>query len=113
MAEDFWSDNRRAQTQMQQLTALRDEVLLWEGIDNQLRDLHGLDELLEEEPDEEMQSELEQSFHALEKEVEQEQFSLMLNGPHDESNAIVSIHAGSGGVDAQDWAEVLLRMYLR
>lgn len=113
MAEDFWSDNRRAQTQMQQLNALRDEVSLWEGMDNQLRDLHGLAEMLEEEPDEEMQSELEQSFHALEKEVEQQQFSLMLSGPHDESNAIVSIHAGSGGVDAQDWAEMLLRMYLR
>jgi peptide chain release factor 2 len=113
MAEDFWSDNRRAQTLMQQLNALRDEVSLWEGIDNQLRDLHGLAELLEEEPDEEMQAELEQSFRELEKEVEQQQFSLMLNGEHDERNAIMSIHAGSGGVDAQDWAEMLLRMYLR
>jgi peptide chain release factor 2 len=113
MAEDFWSDNRRAQALMQQLNALRDEVSLWEGIDNQLRDLHGLAELLEEEPDEEMQAELEQSFRELEKEVEQQQFSLMLNGEHDERNAIMSIHAGSGGVDAQDWAEMLLRMYLR
>jgi peptide chain release factor 2 len=68
---------------------------------------------LEEEPDAEMQAEIEQSLAAIEQEVERLQFSLMLNGEHDERNAILSIHAGSGGVDAQDWAQMLLRMYLR
>jgi peptide chain release factor 2 len=98
---------------MQQLTALREEVSTWEGFESQLRDLHGLAQLLEEEPDEEMQAEIVQSFHTLEQEVEQQQFSLMLSGEHDENDAIISIHAGSGGIDAQDWAEMLLRMYLR
>lgn len=98
---------------MQQLNALREEVTTWEGIATQLNDLLGLSQLLEEEPDEEMQAEVAQSFTSLEQEVEQLQFSLMLNGEHDERNAIISIHAGSGGVDAQDWAEMLLRMYLR
>jgi peptide chain release factor 2 len=113
MAEDFWSDNRKAQAQMQQLTALREEISTWESIAAQLNDLHGLAELLEEEPDEGMQAEIEQSLAALEQEVEKLQFALMLNGEHDQRNAIMSIHAGSGGVDAQDWAEMLLRMYLR
>jgi peptide chain release factor 2 len=113
MAEDFWTDNRTAQTQMQQLTALREEVSTWESIAAQLDDLHGLAQLLEEEPDEEMQAEVAQSVATLEQEVEKLQFSLMLSGEHDERNAILSIHAGSGGVDAQDWAEMLLRMYLR
>jgi len=98
---------------MQQLTALREEVSTWENIAAQLNDLHGLAGLLEEEPDAEMQAEIEQSLAAIEQEVEKLQFSLMLNGEHDEHNAILSIHAGSGGVDAQDWAEILLRMYLR
>ena len=113
MAEDFWSDNRKAQAQMQQLNALREEVTTWEEIETQLKDLLGLAELLEEEPDEEMQAEVAQSVAEIEKKVEQLQFSLMLSGEHDERDAILSIHAGSGGVDAQDWAEMLLRMYLR
>jgi peptide chain release factor 2 len=98
---------------MQQLNALREEVSTWESIATQLNDLHGLAELLEEEPDEEMQDEVAQSLLSLDEQVKKLQFALMLNGEHDEKNAILSIHAGSGGVDAQDWAEILLRMYLR
>jgi len=113
VAEDFWSDNRKAQAQMQQLNALREEVTTWEGIATQLDDLLGLAQLLEEEPDEEIQAEVAQSLPPIGSQVEKLQFALMLNGEHDESNAILSIHAGSGGVDAQDWAEMLLRMYLR
>src|SRR5712692_4817995 len=113
MTEDFWSDNRKAQAHMQQLTALRDEVTTWESIDEQLRGLHGIAGLLEEEPDEGMQAEIAQSLAELEQKVEKLEFALMLNGEHDERDAIVSVHAGSGGVDAQDWAEMLFRMYLR
>src|SRR5579864_2341510 len=113
LAEDFWSDNRKAQTHMQQMTALRDEVTTWESIDAQLTDLLGLAGLLEEEPDEGLQAEIVASLSTIEQQVEQLLFSLMLNGEHDERNAILSIHAGSGGVDAQDWAEMLFRMYLR
>jgi len=113
MAEDFWSDNRKAQAHMQQLNALREEVSTWEDIAAQLNDLHGLAELLEEEPEESMQAEIVESVVGLETKVEQLEFALMLSGEHDQRNAIMSIHAGSGGVDAQDWAEMLLRMYLR
>ncbi len=113
MAPDFWADNRKAQAQMQQLTALREEVSTWEGIASQLKDLHGLAQLLEEEPDEEMQAEVAESLPPIEDQIEKLQFALMLSGEHDEKNAILSVHAGSGGVDAQDWAEMLLRMYLR
>jgi len=113
LAEDFWSDNRKAQAHMQQMTALRDEVTTWESINEQLNDLHGLAGLLEEEPDQELHAELVASLSEIEQKVEQLLFTLMLNGEHDERNAIVSIHAGSGGVDAQDWAEMLFRMYLR
>ncbi len=113
MAGDFWSDNRKAQAQMQQLNALRDEVTTWESIDEQLNDLHGLAGLLEEEPDEGLQAEVARSLAEIEQQTEKLNLALMLNGEHDEKNAIMSIHAGSGGVDAQDWAEMLLRMYLR
>lgn len=98
---------------MQQLNALREEVTTWENIAAQLNDLLGLAQLLEEEPDEEMQTEVAQSLTNVEQEVEKLQFALMLSGEHDARDAILSIHAGSGGVDAQDWASMLLRMYLR
>ncbi len=98
---------------MQQLNALREEVTTWENIAAQLDDLLGLAQLLEEEPDEEMQAEVAQSLTKVEQEVERLQFALMLSGEHDARDAILSIHAGSGGVDAQDWASMLLRMYLR
>jgi peptide chain release factor 2 len=115
IAADFWSDTRKAQAQMQQLNALREEVSTWEDLDTQVTDLLGLAQLLEEEPEpeEEMQAEIAQSINDIEQQVEKLQLSLMLSGEHDERNAILSIHAGSGGVDAQDWAEMLLRMYLR
>jgi peptide chain release factor 2 len=113
LQEDFWSDNRKAQAHMQQVNALREEVTTWEAIATQLDDLHGLAELVEEEPDEEVQAEIRRSFETVEKEVEKLEFSLMLSGEHDENSAILTVHAGSGGVDAQDWAEMLLRMYLR
>lgn len=113
MVEDFWSDNRKAQAHMQLLNALRDEVVTWENLATQLDDLHGLAELLVEQPDAEMQAEVTQALASVEQQVEKLQFALMLSREHDEKNAIISIHAGSGGVDAADWAEMLLRMYLR
>ncbi|EFH85632.1 peptide chain release factor 2 [Ktedonobacter racemifer DSM 44963] len=113
MQPDFWSDNRKAQAHMQQLNALREEVTTWEQLATQLKDLQELALMLEEEPDDDMQAEVAQSIHPIEEQIEKLEFALMLSGEHDEKNAILSIHAGSGGVDAQDWAEMLLRMYLR
>src|SRR6266851_632452 len=103
MAADFWADNRKAQAHMQQMNALREEVNTWESVAERLNDLQGLAGLLEEEPDEAMREEIAQEVAAIEQEVDKLQFALMLNGEHDERNAIMSIHAGSGGVDAQDW----------
>lgn len=113
MAPDFWSDNRQAQAHMQQLNALREEVTTWEQIATQLKDLHELALMLDEEPDSDMQVEVAQAIPPIEEQIEKLEFALMLSGQHDAKNAILSIHAGSGGVDAQDWAEMLLRMYLR
>jgi peptide chain release factor 2 len=110
---DFWSDNRRAQAHMQRLTSLREEVSTWERIASRLQDLQELAELLEEEPEAELEAEVTRSLAAVEAEIEERELALLFSGEHDERNAILSIHAGSGGIDAQDWAEMLLRMYLR
>src|SRR6266568_3645392 len=88
MASDFWSDNRKAQAHMQQLTALREEVNTWESIDTQLKDLQGLAQLLEEEPDEEMQADDVQSLATIEQQIGKLEFALMLSREHDERDAI-------------------------
>src|ERR1700676_1968918 len=80
MAEDFWADNRKAQTHMQQLNALREEVTIWEEIAAQVHDSLALAQWLEEEPDEEMQAEIAQSVAEIEQKVASLQFSLMLSG---------------------------------
>jgi peptide chain release factor 2 len=85
----------------------------WDSVDNALEDIQILIELGEDCEDEEALAEVRGMLPDLEKKVGQMEFARMLSGEHDVSNAIVSINAGAGGTEAQDWAEILLRMYLR
>ncbi len=85
----------------------------WETVDRELEDIQVLIELGEEVEDEETLAEIRGTLPGLEKKIGQMEFARMLSGEHDASDAIVSINAGAGGTEAQDWAEILLRMYLR
>ena len=76
-------------------------------------DLEVLTEILSEEDDEELQKEFRQKSSDLKKLIEKEQLMLLLSEEHDEGDAILTVHAGSGGLDSQDWAEMLLRLFLR
>jgi peptide chain release factor 2 len=98
---------------MQTLSRLRDEVTTWESLQSRLADLHELADLLDDEPDPHLQAEVEQSVGQIENELERQRFKLLLNGEHDARSAIVSIHAGNGGTDAQDWVQILQRAYIR
>ena len=98
---------------MQELSALREQTDCWRGIETKTRDALELLELTELEPDEDLVSDIEQDAVAIGEELAQLEFQLMLSGPHDQSNAILVIHAGAGGTDSQDWSAMLLRMYLR
>jgi peptide chain release factor 2 len=94
---------------MKKLSSLKDEVESWQGVQQRLADALELAQL----EDEELRPELEGETAALEKEVDQREFNIMLSGPHDRGNALLAVHAGAGGTDSQDWAEMLERMYLR
>lgn len=72
-----------------------------------------LTQLCIEESNIEMSDELEKDLIDLERKIEEFKLEILLNGPYDKNNAILSIHAGAGGTEAQDWAEMLLRMYTR
>ncbi len=110
---DFWADQQVAQKAMQNLSLLREEVALWRGMAARTREALELLELVEIEEDEEVIGEVAEELEALERELEDEEFQLTLSGPHDRGNALLAVHAGAGGTEAQDWAEMLLRMFLR
>lgn len=111
ISPDFWSDQQTAQKKMQEITLLRDQVVVWNDLRRRAADAVELYAMAQEEP--EMLAELEQEAEALEQELEQREMALALSGKHHSGAALFSIHAGAGGTEAQDWAQMLMRMYLR
>ena len=110
---DFWSDVEKAQKTMQEITLAKDKIEEYESIFKELEDLEVLLQLLEEEEDQLIEKELRQNTEAVEEKIEDLKIKTLLNGEYDKNGAILSIHAGAGGLEAQDWAEMLLRMYKR
>lgn len=108
---DFWDDPQSAQKVMQELSNLREKVEEWDAIGRRAHD--ALDLYAMAEDDSALLAELETEATALEADLESREFALAMAGPHDSAAAILSIHAGAGGTEAQDWAQMLLRMYLR
>ncbi len=98
---------------MRRLTRLREAVSGWQALTQQCEDLQGLLNLASGEKDAAMLAEVEEEAGRLARQVEAAELRLMLGGEYDDHDALLSIHAGAGGTDAQDWAEMLLRMYLR
>jgi peptide chain release factor 2 len=113
LAPDFYADRKAAESQMRALSRMRDEVTTWESLISRLQELHELAEMLDSETDAGLENEIEGALAAINEELERQRFKLLLNGEHDTSSALVSIHAGNGGTDAQDWVEVLQRAYMR
>ncbi|CDM65360.1 MAG: peptide chain release factor 2 [Pyrinomonas methylaliphatogenes] len=110
-SQDFWSDQEEAQKLLQQRSRLERIISRQEGFERAIEDVHVLLEFAEE--DEASLHEALSLIEKLEKEVSQAETEALLSGENDARNAICTIHPGAGGVDAQDWAEMLLRMYLR
>jgi peptide chain release factor 2 len=98
---------------LKERTALKSDLTLWENLSAELEDAKGYLELAREENDEETLREVSAKMARVEQEVQAAEFKRMLGGENDPNNAIVSIHSGAGGTEAQDWADMLLRMYLR
>ncbi len=98
---------------MRRLAAIREQVETWRGLEAQAHDLSELLALAEAEGDMALAQEVAQEVQALARRLEELELSLAMSGPYDRRDAILAIHAGAGGTDAQDWAEMLLRMYLR
>lgn len=106
---EFWSNTENAQKVMQEISQLRTEVELWQSIAGRISDALELAQL--DDPD--LLDDLQRETNDLVGQVDQMSLRAMLSGPYDHENAILAIHAGAGGTEAQDWAWMLQRMYMR
>jgi len=109
---DFWLDPVNAQATMRRITELKEDVSLWDKLTRQVSDLRELAGLATTD-ETALLSEIERETTALEKSLGKLEFQLMLGGEYDSRNSYLAIHAGAGGTESQDWAAMLLRMYLR
>ena len=115
-AESFWNNREQAQKLVDEAATLRKRIDPLLGAEKQLEDFRVMTELAEAEPAGAQlayQQELERDLGRLAAELDALELKVLLNGPHDHRNAIFSIQAGAGGTEAQDWAEMLSRMYGR
>src|SRR5439155_5049031 len=110
---DVWKDQARAQVLNKELSYLRADVERFDVLARRLGDIRAMDELLADESDPEMEADLGKSIESLQHDVDRVELASLLGGEYDQNDAVASLHAGAGGTESQDWAEMLLRMYLR
>lgn len=113
---DFWSDAAEAKRVSQKAADIRAEIEKWEGLEKEIEaalELAGAEEDGSHSAEASRDKELEKIYEDLSKKFERLEFFLLFNGKYDRDNAIIAIHAGTGGVEAQDWAEMLFRMYIK
>ena len=113
MREDFWNDKEKASEVLKEKTKLLNIVDNWKRQKNSLDEIESLFELATEENDDKTLNALGADLGKLNESVRSTELKRMLGSDQDPMNSIMSIHAGAGGTEAQDWAEMLLRMYLR
>ena len=111
--DGFWNDLERSQKVQMRLKQLQNKVARQEKLIGEWEDLTVLCEMGQEAEDEELLAELKEGFTVLEEKVEETRMTTLLSGEYDNSNAILQFHAGAGGTEAQDWAQMLYRMYTR
>ncbi|MEW6141599.1 MAG: peptide chain release factor 2 [Chloroflexota bacterium] len=110
---DLWLEPAKAQALMHRLSLKKELVKKWRSLEKDVSDLLGLVEIGIQENDATMETEVAGETAKLDSRLAKFEFELLLSGDYDTKSAILAIHAGAGGTESQDWAEMLLRMYLR
>lgn len=110
---DFWDDTEKAQSLLKKKKALESTVNEYARLSSGFKDISEMIEIAEELEDEDEATTVVENFDELCKDAETFRLKLLLDGKYDSNSAILSIHAGTGGVDAMDWAQMLMRMYTR
>ena len=110
---DFWNDQQNAQKQMRRLDEVKAQLHQLDGWRSSIDDAKATLELYDLEPDDEMLGEAQDGLHELRQGLDRWELERLLSGDYDKEGAVLTINAGAGGTDAQDWAQMLLRMYTR
>jgi peptide chain release factor 2 len=110
---DLWDDAEAAQVLQREFAEMTDDLAVFDRLEARVEDLGTLHDLAREESDESLEPEIDSEIRALESEFSAMELRALFTGEYDDRDAIVEVNSGAGGVDAQDWAEMLLRMYLR
>ncbi len=110
---NFWDNPEEAQKVAQVVTQLKDEVGIFRSLERRSEDLEVMLELAMEEEDADIVGEIEQSLTSVRADIEHLELGMLLSGEYDANNAILTLHAGAGGTEAQDWTSMLLRMFAR
>lgn len=111
--QGFWDDISRAQEIAQEAKGLNDKLDRFKNVEQRIEDSEVLAELIKDSEDDSSAKELVNDIEELSKEIEKFRIEILLSGEYDKNSAILTLHAGVGGTDAQDWTEMLLRMYTR
>ncbi len=113
LAPDFWNDKSRAEALFAELTELKNTFEPWSELIQNIDDVSELIELYSEEDDETIAHEVEQQIDAIDKKYQPLRLKTLLSGKYDKNDCFLSVHAGAGGTEACDWAQMLMRMYMR
>jgi peptide chain release factor 2 len=113
MVQDFWNDAEKSSKKLQEIKQLKTKVESYEELTSKLEDAYTLCEMAIEASDEDSVEEVLSETEYIETEAEKKRIEVLLSGPYDKNNAIVSFHPGAGGTEAQDWASMLYRLYTR
>jgi peptide chain release factor 2 len=108
----FWDDTKRAEEVTRKSKAIKDKMEKYDKLKSQLEDIEVLKEIMEED-DEESANEIIETMRAIEAQIEDYNMKVLLSGEYDKNNVILTLHVGVGGTDANDWTQMLLRMYTR
>lgn len=111
--EGFWDDSSKAQNIMQKINELKKQIEEYDNLIEEVEDAETLIEMVLEEQAYSMYGEIKEAIKSIDKTASEFKLKTLLSGEFDKKNAILAIHSGAGGLEAQDWAEMLLRMYRR
>jgi peptide chain release factor 2 len=112
-APNFWDDQEKAGETLKKVASLKKRIAVWDNLESKANDLVALIDLVKEENDLSFYDEILETYTTLKKDYKIEETISLLSGEEDRLPAIVAIHPGAGGIEAQDWAGMLLRMYLQ
>ena len=113
LEQDFWSDIKNSSKTLKKITEIKEKINSFKKVKNDLTNLKDIKDFLLEDNDKELEIELIKNINVLEETVNKLEISTLLSGKYDINNAIITLHPGAGGTEAQDWVQMLYRMYCR